>query len=127
MMRIVYARLLRNFLEGSIALVMKQQIGFPRQSPWTALNQHSLKPAEPGIVAELRQFVDIDMHVARDKKINVAVTIVVGPCRSRAESARSHAGFVSHILELAVAQIVIERVAPVARNVDILQTVIVVI
>src|SRR5579863_430715 len=127
MMRIVDTSLLRNFLERSIAPVMKQQIGFSGQSPRTALHQHSLKSAEPRIVAELWQFVDIDMNVARNKKINVAVAIIVSPRRSRAESARSHAGFISHILKLALAQIVIERVASVAGNVDILQAVVVVI
>ena len=67
------------------------------------------------------------MHVARDKQIDVAIAIVVTPSRASAESAANHASFVGHVLELAVAQVVIESVAAEAGDVDILQAVVVII
>src|SRR5271154_447728 len=106
---------------------MKQQIGFAGHTPRAALHQHALEAAEAGIVAELGQVVHIDVDITRDKKIHAAVAIVVSPGGASAESACAHAGLVGYILKLAVAQIVIERVAAVAGNVNILQAVVVVI
>ena len=63
MMRVVDAGLLRNFFEGAIALVVKEQIGFAGHAPGAALHEHSLEAAEARIVAELRQVVDIDVNV----------------------------------------------------------------
>jgi spore germination cell wall hydrolase CwlJ-like protein len=57
----------------------------------------------------------------------VAVAIVIGPGRAGAEAASADAGLVGYVFELAVAQVVIERVAAVAGDVNILQAVVVVI
>src|SRR5271156_1396162 len=78
MMRIVHASLLRNFLESPVALVVKEQIRFAGHSPRTALHQDPLETAESRVVAELRQVVDIDVHVARDKEIDVSVAVIIG-------------------------------------------------
>ena len=106
-MWIVHAGFLRNFFKRAIAFVVKQQIRFAGHAPRPALHQHSLETAEARIVAELRQIVDIHVHITRDKKIYAAVAIIVGPGCSGAESARAYAGLLGYIFKLAVAQIVI--------------------
>src|SRR5271154_5509777 len=57
----------------------------------------------------------------------MAVAIVVGPGSAGAESSCCHSGFVGDILELAIAQVVIESIAAEAGYVDIGQAVVVVI
>ncbi len=73
------------------------------------------------------KLVDIDMNVAGDEKIDVAVAIVIGPGGAGAEASGGHAGFLGYVFKLAIAEIVIERVAAEAGDVDILQAVVVVI
>ena len=79
------------------------------------------------IVAEHGQFVHVDVDIARHKKIHLAVAIVVGPRRTRAEPAARDSRFFGHIFELAVAQIVVEHISAIPRHVNILEPVIVVV
>src|SRR5437588_11724834 len=51
-MGIVHSGFFRNLFKGTVTVVMKKQIGFARQSPGTALHQHSLEAAEARIVTE---------------------------------------------------------------------------
>ena len=67
------------------------------------------------------------MDVARDEQVDVAVAIVIGPGRAGAEAAAAHSGFFGYVLELAVAQVVIEHVAAKAGDVNIVEAVVVVI
>src|SRR5579862_2262592 len=67
------------------------------------------------------------MNVARNEKIDFAIAIVIGPGSARAESATSHAGLFCYVFEFAIAQVVIERIATVAGDVNILQSVVVVV
>src|SRR5271156_1382605 len=85
MMGIVHSSLFGNFLEGTIALVVKEQIRFAGHSPRTTLHQHSLEAAKSRIVAEDGKVIDIHVDIARDKKIDFAVAIVIAPGRSRTE------------------------------------------
>src|SRR5580704_3610240 len=57
----------------------------------------------------------------------MSVAIVVSPGRAGAESSRSHTSFVCDVFKLAVAQVVIQRISTVARDIDIGQTIVVVI
>src|SRR5260370_14837400 len=67
------------------------------------------------------------MHIARTEQTHVAVTAVVAPRRTGAEATSGDSRLVGHIFELAVAQIVVERVASVARDVDILEPIVVIV
>src|SRR6266700_1882851 len=67
------------------------------------------------------------MHIARDEQIYAAIAVIVRPCRSRAESTSSDASFVRHVFEFAVAEVVIKRVATIASDIDIRQSVIIVV
>jgi hypothetical protein len=127
MVGIVDASFLRNFFEGSIALVVEKQIRFSGHAPRAALHQNSLVPAEVRIVAKLRQVVDIDMHIARNEEVDMAIAIVICPSSTSAETARTHSGPCGYILELAVAQVVIKGIAAEASYVNILQAIIVII
>ena len=67
------------------------------------------------------------MNIARDEKIDVAIAVVVGPCSAGAESAGTHASLLRHVFKFAVAQIVVERIAAVAGDVNILPSIVVVV
>src|ERR1700683_1030378 len=67
------------------------------------------------------------MHVTGDEEVYAAVAIVVRPGGSRAEAARTDASLLGYIFKLAVAQVVIQRVAAIAGDVNILQAVVVVV
>jgi len=79
------------------------------------------------IVAEHGQLVHVDVHITRHKKIDPAVAIVISPCRAGAEAAAADSRLLGHIFELAAAQVVVKSVAPVPRDVDVLQSVVVVV
>src|ERR1700730_9597301 len=106
---------------------MEEQVRLARQAPGATLHQHALEAAESGIAAEFGQLVDIDVHVARDKKIDLAVAVVVGPGRSGAEASAGYACFISHLFKFAVAEVVVEGIAAESGYVNVLQTVIVVV
>ena len=124
---IVDACLFGNFFKRAVAAIVKEQVGFPEHAPGSALHRDSLEAAVLLVLAEVRQFIHVKVNVAGDEKIYVSVTIVVSPGRAGAEAARGHAGFIRDIFKLAVAQIVIQRVAAVAGHIDVGQTVVVVI
>src|SRR2546429_2259325 len=127
MVWIVYASFLGNFLEGSIATIVKKQVGFALHPPRAALHQDSLEAAVFLIAAEGGQFINVNVDVAGNEQIDESVTVIVSPGCASAESAAGHSRFVGHILKLAVAHIAIERIAAVAGDVDIGKSVIVVI
>jgi hypothetical protein len=64
MVGIVDASFLGNFLEGSIATVVKEQIGFALHSPRAALHQDSFEAAMFLVAAESGQFIHVDLDVA---------------------------------------------------------------
>src|SRR5207249_1441294 len=77
------------------------------------------------VAAQLRQLVHIDMNVARDKQIDVAVAVVVSPCGSQAQAAAPDSCLVGNVFKLAVPEIVIERVSAVSGDVKVRQSVVV--
>src|ERR1700675_4139865 len=101
MMWIVDPGLLRNFFKRSIALVVKQQIRFSGQAPRSALHQYSFESAKARIVAKLRQLIHIDVNIARNKKIDPAIAIIIRPRRTSAESSRPAPSLLGHIFKLA--------------------------
>ena len=96
-------------------------------SPRSALHANTFEAASLFVTAETGQLVYIEMHVARNEKIEMPIAIIVGPSRPGAEAAARDPCFLGHIFKLTVAEIVIERIAPVAGDVNIRETVIVVI
>ena len=67
------------------------------------------------------------MHIARNEQIYPAVFVIIRPRRARAEPSGGDARFVGDVFELAISQVVIERVAAVAGDVNIGQAVVIVI
>src|SRR6266568_4470660 len=100
---IVNPGLLRDFFEGSIAAIMKQQRGFAfdlwnfngdtfvvkRRGPW------------------LREIVNIGMNVARDEQVEAAIMIIVDPGGAYAKAARTDVSALGGVFEPASAQVVI--------------------
>ncbi len=66
----------------------------------TALHQNASVAAEFFVAAKLRKLVHVQVHVARDKEIDVSITVVVGPGRAGHEAAAANAGFVGHVFGL---------------------------
>src|SRR5580700_1283260 len=71
--------------------------------------------------------IQVQVRIASDEQVHVAVAIIVSPGCAGTESATADAGFFSYILELATTQIVIEHVAVVSGHEQVKLTVIVVV
>src|ERR1700677_620505 len=67
------------------------------------------------------------MNRARDKKVNVAVAVIICPGSASTEASTAHSSLVRYIFKFAIAQIVIKRIATEAGDVNILQAVVVII
>ena len=124
---VVDAGFLGNFFKRAIAAIVKQQVGFAQHAPRAALHRDSLEAAVLLIFAEVGQFVHVEMHVAGDEQVHMAVAVVVAPGRAGAESSRHHSCLIRDIFKLAVAQVVIQRIAAIASYVDIGQTIVVIV
>ena len=121
MLGIADARLFGNVFELAVAQVVKQEVGLALHAPGAALHQDSLEAAILLVAAKDRQVVHVEVHVARDEQVNLAVAIVVGPGRAGAESADGDPGFVGYVLKLAVAEIVVERIAAETGDINVRQ------
>src|SRR3989440_2356885 len=115
-----------NFLKGAVAAIVIEEVALPLQAPGTALHQDAFEAAEL-IAAELRQVVHVQMGVARDIKIDEAVAVVVAPSLASHESAAADSCFFGDILELAVAEPVIEGAAAEAGHEEVQLAVVVII
>src|SRR4051794_18197552 len=105
-----YAGLFRDLGEMSVAVVVKEEVGFTRQSARSALHGNSAVLA--GLVlSELRQPREIDLHIAADEKIETAVAVVIGEPAPGRPSRTADPGPFGEIFERAVAAIAIEAVA----------------
>src|SRR6185437_4535789 len=69
--------------------------------------------------------MNVGVHVSRDKKVQVAVAVVVSPGRANAEAAAGDSRFLSDIFELAVPRVLVEDVVAITCDIDIGQTIIV--
>src|SRR5205809_7148738 len=99
--------------------MVEEQIRLPNHSPRPALHKDSFEAAVFLVAAEGGQLIHIEMHVARDKQIDVPIFVIVCPGCARAESACCYASLLSNIFKFAIAQIVIERISALAGHVDI--------
>src|SRR5487761_116336 len=98
--RIIHSRAPGDLGKRSVAIIMKQKIGLTLHSPRPALDQDALVPAE-FVAAKLWQVVDIHMDVTRDEQIHVAIAVVIGPSRTRAEASSPHTRALGHVLKFA--------------------------
>src|SRR5207237_7887126 len=117
MFRIVNSSFLGNVFEGAIAAIMKQEIALAFHPPWPALHQHTFESAELLVAAELRKLVHVHMNVAGNEKINAPIAIIIAPRGAGAEAIHPHAGLRGDVLELAVAQALVEDAMAIAGDV----------
>src|SRR5215471_19311268 len=101
---IINAGFLGHLFECAVATIVKKQVGLPEHAPRSALDGDSLKAAVLLIFAEVRKIVHVEVNIAGDKQVDVAIVIVVAPGCARAEACGGYAGFISDILKLATAE-----------------------
>ncbi len=106
----MYARLNGDLLEGAVAAIVIEEIAFTFEAPRAALHQNAFEAAE-FVAAELGEIAHVQMGVAGDKEIDEAVAVVVAPGGAGHEAAAADAGFFGDVLELAIAEAVVERAA----------------
>src|SRR6266404_4660739 len=123
--RIVDSGFLGDILKRSVSSIAKQEIGFSRQSPGATLDRYAAELACLFVTAELRQFVDVYIHVTGNKEIYITIAVEVTPCRSRAEAANLQAGFLGHVFELAVPEVAVKNIPAVSSDVNVLPAVVI--
>src|SRR6266403_5027256 len=109
------ARFDGNFLKSSVAAIVIEEIALAFEAPGSALHENALEPAE-FVAPELREIVHVEMGVAGNEKIDEAVAVVVAPGCPGHEAAPTNASFFGDVLELTVAQAVVERAAAEAGH-----------
>src|SRR5712664_179427 len=65
------------------------------------------------------------MDISRDKKVDIAVAIIVGPGRTGHEAAPTYSGFLGHVFELAISKAAVKRIASETGDKDVLLAVII--
>src|SRR5437667_381954 len=123
---IVDSSLFGDFLKSAVASIVIKKIGLADQTPRAALHEYTLVFAI-FVAAKCRKVVHIYRSVARDEQVDVAISVIVAPRGSCAESTTPQSSFLSNVFELAVAQTAIEHVAAVAGNEKIEFSIIVII
>src|SRR5437870_3613657 len=93
----------------SITAIMEKEVGLALHSPRPTLHQETLVTAIALVATRFRKFVDVHMNIARDEQVDIAISIVIGPCRTCCKPVYLQSSAVGHIFEFAVAQVVIER------------------
>src|SRR6266404_2818352 len=104
-----------DFFKGSVTSIVIEKIAFAFEAPGAALHEDSLEAAE-FVAAELREIVHVQMGVAGDVEIDETITVVVAPGRAGHKAAAADTGLFGDVLELAVAETVVERAAAEARD-----------
>src|SRR5262249_31951803 len=66
-----------------------------------------------------RWMVGIEMHVARHKQIQQAISIVVTPGWPRGPPSKTDAGCFSHVGERPIVVVVVETILAIVRDVDV--------
>ena len=123
--RIVDSRFLRNLFKSTVAAIMEQQVGLTRKPIRPAQNADSKIVAGRAVVVRFRQRAHILVHIARNKKIDVPIAIVISPCGAGAKPASVNTSRFRHIFKLTVPHIAVENIPAVACNVNVLPAVVV--
>src|SRR5438477_4830075 len=97
---------------------MEEEIGVAGQAARAALYRDAAVFARLAL-AELRKVIEIDLHVAADEQIEMAIAIVVRePAPGRPAGCR-HAGLFGDIRERPVAVVVVQAISADRRHVEI--------
>src|SRR5215469_15841365 len=107
-MGIVYPGFLGDFFKGAVAAIVKEQIGLALHAPGTALHENAVITAKFLVTTKFRQFVHVNMNVARNEQVDFAIAIIVGPGCAGAETSGSHPGLLGHVFEFAVSAIAVK-------------------
>jgi len=118
---IVHPGFLRDFFECSVAAVVIEQVGFAHHAPGAALHDDAAEFAG----AECSDVGEVHVNVPRDENIDEAVFIVVRPRGAGHEAASADAGFVGDIFKSAIATVTVERIAAVAGDEYVGQSIVV--
>src|SRR5438067_7125179 len=116
--------------EGAIAVVMKQMVALPGQTPWPAKN---IKPAKlagafrDAVLARERWFIQIELCVAWNKKIESAITVVVAPSRTGRPATECDSGCFGDVGEGSVMIVVVQPVLTEVRDVNVGPAIVIVI
>src|SRR3977135_4078110 len=105
---------------------MKETIAGARQTPWPTLDRQSLK-LTAGSLAKLRQVIDVEIDVVRNKQIEFAVVVIIHESGAGGPARIADARFLSDVGKRAVAVISEKMVGPETRYVDIVGAIIIVI
>src|SRR5437870_3412106 len=134
-LRIVDACLHAHILESTVRLLMVEGIAFSGQTAWSTHHRHTAKLTKvltyaarlvclggtPGKV------VQVDLHVARDKQIQPAVSVVIAPGRSRAPAFARYTNFLRNVSERTVTVVVIQTRNAEVANVDVWPAVVIIV
>src|SRR3989442_14070000 len=66
----------------SITAIMEKEVGLALHSPRPTLHQETLVTAIALVATSFRKLVDVHMNIARDEQVDIAISIVIGPCRT---------------------------------------------
>src|SRR5205807_1530615 len=101
--------LLADIGEVPVAVVVEQEIGLARQAARSALHRDATVLA--GLVlTELRKVIEIDLDVAADEQIQIAIPIVISEAAARRPSARCNAGLFGNVGKRPIVIVSIEAV-----------------
>ena len=122
--RVAHRCLLRDIFECSIAAIAEEKVAFAFHFVGHLEDD---RPVSLHMRIGRRKVMKVCFHVAGNKQIEVAVAVVIGPGSSGAEAGRFHACSLSHILELASPQVVVQHVVSIACHVEVRQAVVVIV
>src|SRR6185437_3693158 len=124
------ARLHADVGKGAIAVVVEQVVALSRQAAGPAHHIDPTKLAEIrryGSLSRDRWMIGIELHVSRNKQIELPVVVVVTPGRARGPASERDAVLLRYVGKCSVVVVVIEPVAAIVSHVDVGPSVIVVI
>src|SRR5579864_3037360 len=105
-------------------------VAFSGQTSWAAKNIQATKLAcaiGNAVFPGQRWFVEIKLCVARNKKIDQSIMIIIAPGWASGPPAQCDTGFFSNVSKRSIVVVVIKPVLPKIRDINVGPTVIVVI
>ena len=130
MVLVADARLVAHVGEGAVSIVMKEMVRLALQSAWSATGIGPAKRAVGetyNIRTRYRRMVHIEVNVARDKEIQLAVPVIIAKRSPGGPIAQRHPGLFGHIGKCAVMIVVVQPVFAIVGDINIWPAVVVVI
>src|SRR5258708_14352477 len=91
---------------------MVKKIGFAFQAPGATLDKEAFETAK-FLATELGKVVHVQVRIASDEQVHLAITIVIAPGCAGAEPSTANRGLLGNVLEFTVPQIMLDHVAVV--------------